>query len=328
MIPVIFKMPDNPEDLFSWFDEMLVGPSFRQFIGELRQARNINTEEAKLDDARSWASECLDQLLIDGTKGLGEDRIQELSQWPNMLEAVQELVLHEGKAYWQTKLDESAIIQDRVTELREKVIRPIETRSSWLRPEKTYRSLSYQLGGLAALLLVGIFFASQSDVLQKQNATKSNDSYPVNQMMRGEDNQNALNKKTEGREWSWSSGNLEETQTAEAQINVLADSLDKWFDITKNTKTIKAFNMNLSELWLGCEFVMSMPLDSLGELEKRELIALLSNLQQQVTAVIEQLNQGSDQLEPTQAKLKITKQKVDDYTHQAVQDIRELLKKL
>ena len=73
---------------------------------------------------------------------------------------------------------------------------------------------------------------------------------------------------------------------------------------------------------------MSMPLDSLGELEKRELIALLSNLQQQVTDVIEQLNQGSDQLEPTQAKLKITKQKVDDYTHQAVQDIRELLKKL
>jgi len=328
VIPVILKMPDDSEDLFPWFDEMLVGPSFRQFIGELRQVRNINTEEAKLDDARSWASECLDPLLQDGTKGLGEDRIQELLQWPNMLEAVQELVLLEGEEYWQTKLDESSIIQDHVAELRGQIIQPVETRRSWLLPENTYRSLSYQLGGLAALLLVGIFFASQSDVLRNPNVTKSNDSYPINQLMRGEGNQNALNSKTGGSEWSWSSGNLEETQTAEAQINVLADSLDKWFDITKNTKTIKAFNMNLSELWLGCEFVMSMPLDSLGELEKRELIALLSNLQQQVTDVIEQLNQGSDQLEPTQAKLKITKQKVDDYTHQAVQDIRELLKKL
>ena len=326
MIPVIFKMPDNPEDLFPWFDEMLVGPSFRQFIGELRQARNINTGEAKLDDARSWASECLDPLLTDGTKGLGEDRIQELLQWPNMLEAVQELVLLEGKAHWQTKLDESSIIQDRVTELRDKAIRPLETRSSWLRPEKTYRSLSYQLGGLAALLLIGIFFVGQTDILQKQNATKSNDSYPVNQIMRGDANQNAPNSKTEGSEWSWSSGNLEETQTAEAQINVLANSLDKWFYITKNTKNFKAFNLHLSELWLGCEFVMSMPLKSLEEQDKQELILLLSNLQQRVTGVIEQINQNIDQLETTQAELQTTKQKVDDFTHQAAQDIRNLLK--
>ena len=39
MIPLVFTIPEEAGDLFPWLDSIIVGPGFRQFVGELKSSK-------------------------------------------------------------------------------------------------------------------------------------------------------------------------------------------------------------------------------------------------------------------------------------------------
>ena len=326
MIPVVFSMPEETKDLFPWLDKILVGTSFRQFIGELSQASNIKQDNATIESARNWTGENLVSLLKNGTASLGEDGIRELLQWPNMLVAVQELVLLEGGEYWQRRLDDASDIQELVAELRNNIIKPLEpAKSTSSTSTNRSRTWTYQFGVIAALLLVGVFLVSQALEKQQQELPKPNGTQPPSQLMRGDGDQpNESGNDNETISWNWTRINSKEIDTRDEQLKYFADTLDNWFDVTKNITSLQELSLSLSELWLGCELVISMPLKSLEEKDKSSLRTSMTNLQQQTTDIIEEINQEISEPSIEQESLSSIKQKADEIVRESIEDIRRL----
>ncbi len=326
MIPLVFTIPEEADDLFPWLDSIIVGPGFRQFVGELNQVRHVSKETADIVSARNWTGENLGSLLENGTASLGEDRIRELLQWPNMLVAVQELVLLDGGEYWQRKLDNASDIQERSDELRNKIIKPLEpAKNTSSTPNNLRLSWAYRFGGIAALLLVGVFLVSQAPEKQQQELPKPNGTQPPSQLMRGDGDQpNESGNNNETISWNWTRINSKEIDTRDEQLKYFADTLDNWFDVTKNITSLQELSLSLSELWLGCELVISMPLQSLEEQDKSSLRTSMTNLQQQATDIIEEINREINASSPKQGRFSSIKQKADEIVRKSIEDIRRL----
>ena len=325
-MPLIFTIPEETNELNQWLDSIIVGPRFRQLVGELNQVRDISKETADLAKARDWAGTNLSSLLKDGTVGLHEDCVRELLQWPNMLEAVQELVLLEGGEYWQKKLSESSDIQDRAAEIRKKIFQPLEPARSGLSTSNNHsRTWTYQFGGIAALLLLGVFLVSQVPEKQQPEVTKPNGTLPPSQLMRGDSDQpNEPGNNNKTILWNWAQIDSKEKDTRDEQLKYFADTLEDWFDVTKNITSLQDLSLSLSELWLGCELVISMPLQSLEEQDKSSLRTSMTNLQQQVTDIIEEINREISASSPKQGRFSSIKQKADEIVRKSIEDIRRL----
>ena len=279
-----------------------------------------------IDSARNWTGENLGSLLENGTASLGEDCVRELLQWPNMLVAVQELVLLEGGEYWQRKLDDASDIQERVPELRNNIIKSLEpAKNTSSTPNNLRLSWTYRFGGIAALLLVGAFLVNQIQEKKQQEPSSPSLALPPSQLMRGDGDQpNGSGNNNETISWNWTRINSKEIDTRDEQLKYFADTLNNWFDVTKNITSLQELSLSLSELWLGCELVISMPLKSLEEKDKNSLRTSITNLQQQTTDIIEEINQKISEPSIEQGRFSSIKQKADEIVRESIEDIHYL----
>ena len=321
MIPIVLDIPEEEDRLFEWLDCVLVGPRLRELVYELSQAETAVNDDFDLDAVRTWAGEHLETLLSQGTSGLGDEKVHELLKRPRLLRELQHLVLLDGGAYWHKKIESHPDIQSRVTALREEVLetaRPLPQPSKGRQRKYVY---AYAPVGITIAVVLCVLVFSNKPVEKPSVINDLN----VPQL-RGGDSRAQPKEQLDGeKSWGWNKVDLfDEGLSTEDYPRVLADSLNEWFDPNIRPKTLSDLRFRLSEIWMGCDTVSKKVVAELNEANAKNIKLLTDYLVVKILAIIDQINEGTTELETENSKLKKLTQLADESIESTIDRLRAI----
>ncbi len=111
MSPLAVTIPDAPEELAGWLEEMMLRGDLSRFVAELRA---IHGEPAQGSlPLERVCGEHLGRILRDGLAGVPRVVTRGLLKQPELLEQLNERILLEGGPYWDERLAEAPGMRQR-----------------------------------------------------------------------------------------------------------------------------------------------------------------------------------------------------------------------
>ncbi len=159
----MLEIPDEPSRLADWLERELVGPNLGHLVQELTVVHRGNLIDATSRDLESWLGGERASVLQSGLTGLPAARLRSLFGQPELLLALQELILTDGGEYWQQLLQNEPAWVDATERVRTKLFGNMPNSSDAVMPlsQPGARHRAQWLGPLVAvaaviLLAVGI----------------------------------------------------------------------------------------------------------------------------------------------------------------------------
>ena len=98
----VLEMPESAADLGPWLDRTLMSPGLVNVVDELAVIHHAPEESLTVEEARDWLGKDVAAVLERGLGVLEDARLRQMLVRPSLLPAIQELVLVEGGAYWNS----------------------------------------------------------------------------------------------------------------------------------------------------------------------------------------------------------------------------------
>jgi hypothetical protein len=270
----ILEMPDSPAELGDWLDRAIMGGNLPSIIDELSVVHGVADDEVSVEKAREWLGDSYDAVMDRGLCAISQSRLKHLLVHPNMLVAIQELVLLDGGVYWN-----NLIAEDRLAAAERQLPHGQRISRWWL-----FAFVPVALAASLALF-VTYDFGRAPELLGPMGRRDV-------AVMRGGGVLHEFSPAEGDELWGWSRPDLLDGIDSPREIPPrLADTLGEWFDVSTAAESdVQALTLRANELWAGCEQVSSQPLDGLSPVSKEKIAAAISALQRKLEAVLKDLD--------------------------------------
>lgn len=294
----VLEIPDAPAELGPWLDRTLMRPGLAAVVDDLTAIHQGGRESLSAEDAREWLGKDASAVLHRGLASLDNAKLRQLLARPALLPAIQELVLVEGGGYWSALTPAAKNATPAIT-LNKSMPR-------WL----------FVVMPLALAASIAAFI-----VIDKQREPALPAGFPPSDasITRGTDAPSAENNAAPQEAWGWSREDLFDAENKTKKVSFrLADALNDWFTVTVGDREdIDTLRLHLSEMWAGCQQVLSEPDDQVS----RALREHVSDLAERMQSTLRSLEQppADESADETAARVK---EQVDAWIQEAADAIR------
>ena len=302
----VFEMPESAADLGPWLDRTLMSPGLVNVVDELAVIHHAPEESLTVEEARDWLGKDVAAVLERGLGVLEDARLRQMLVRPSLLPAIQELVLVEGGAYWNSLMP------------------PARRRMPTTVTQKPVPRWLFMVVPLAVAASVAAFVAVD---MQRQPAVQPPIAAPDLVVTRGADTSLQNAEVTAHKPWGWNRDDLPDAESGPANLlGDLADALSEWFRVTATDGGDRdSLRLHLSEVWAGCQQVRLQTADITQPELRLKVIECVTLLEERMQSALGTLRGQPDQ-EGAAGTAARTKSQVDAWIQETINALRAMQK--